>query len=123
MKRASAVASVVSLCIVFLANPIILILFGKEFHPSVEILCWLSAALIMVYPGYVMTQSLVILGRQKSYLYVSIIAAFTNIVLNCIFIPLWQAKGAAIATILTEAMVTFTAAVLIIRHIAYRRQG
>ena len=116
------VASVMSLGVIILAEPVIRILFGSAFSPSAGILCLLSAALIMVYPGYVMTQSLVILGKQKSYLYVSIIAAFTNIVLNCIFIPLWQAKGAAIATIFTEAMVTCVALVLIMRHVSYRRQ-
>jgi len=76
-----------------------------------------------VYPGYLMTQSLVILGKQRAYLVATISAAIINIALNCFFIPLWQAKGAAAATIITEAAVACIAAFIIIRHMKTRRQA
>ncbi len=117
------VSLLVAMSIVTLSTPIVVTLFGREFQPSAEILCLLAGTVVMVYPGYLMTQSLVILGKQKGYLFVTISAAVINIVLNCFFIPLWQAKGAAAATIITEASVTCIAAFIIIRHIKIRRQG
>lgn len=110
-------------CVVFLSRTIVAVLFGSEFLPSAGILGLLVIALIMVYPGYLLTQSLVILGKQRGYLYVAVSAAALNILLNLFFIPLWQAKGAAAATIVTEAVVTGITALVIVRQIALRRNG
>jgi O-antigen/teichoic acid export membrane protein len=106
-----------------LSTPIMVTLFGTEFEPSAGILSLLAGTIIMVYPGYLMTQSLVILGKQRGYLVVTISAAVINVVLNCLFIPLWQAKGAAVATIITEAVVTCIAGFIIIRHMKARRRA
>ncbi len=109
--------------IAMLSTPIVITLFGREFEPSAGILGLLAGTVIMVYPGYLMTQSLVILGKQRAYLVATISAAIINIALNCFFIPLWQAKGAAAATIITEAAMACIAAFIIIRHMKTRRQA
>ncbi len=107
-----------------LSTPIVVTLFGTEFQPSAGILGLLAVTVVMVYPGYLMTQSLVILGKQRGYLAATISAAIINIVLNCLFIPIWQAKGAATATIITEAAVACIAGFIIIRHLkTCRRQA
>ncbi len=127
LKKAVAVLLLLSVLVVVgiaaLSTPMVITLFGREFQPSAEILCVLAGTVVMVYPGYLMVQSLVILGKQKEYLYVTISAAVINIVLNCFLIPVWQAKGAAAATIITEASVTGIAAFIIMRHIKSRRQA
>lgn len=115
------VSLLVGLGIVALSTPITVTLFGRAFQPSAGILCLLAGTVVMVYPGYLMTQSLVILGKQRGYLYVTISAAIINVILNFFFIPLWQAKGAAAATIITEALVTCIAACIVFRLIKTRR--
>ncbi|HPW37503.1 MAG: oligosaccharide flippase family protein [Bacteroidales bacterium] len=107
--------------IIALSQQIIDILFGWEFLPSAGILCLLAGVLFMVYPGYMLIYSLVIMGRQRGYFYISLSAAVINILLNFFFIPIWQAKGAAAATIVTEAMVTGIASLIVMRQMNNRR--
>ena len=115
------IGALVSVFLYILAKPVILLAFGAEFSPAVGILVLLSLALLAVYPGYIATQTLVIIGRQKSYLLISIIASSMNIILNLIFIPIWQAKGAAVSTIITETMVTCMATFILLNCAKHER--
>jgi O-antigen/teichoic acid export membrane protein len=119
----AAVSVLAAGCIAALSRPIVTVLFGGEFLPSAGILFLLAGVLLMVYPGYLLTQSLVILGRQRWYLSVSVSAAVLNVLLNLVFIPLWQAKGAALSTIVTEAAVTGMAAWMVMSRTSHRRRG
>lgn len=87
------------------ASPVILTLYGEEFKKSDELLKLLSVAVIPVFIGHLTTQSLVALDKSKLYLLFTLIATFLNIGLNWVFIPRWQAFGAAYATVITETFV------------------
>lgn len=116
------IGALVTVFLYILAKPIILLVFGADFFPAIGILILLSLALLAVYPGYIATQTLVIVGRQKSYLLISIIAASTNIIMNLIFIPIWQARGAAVSTVITEAMVTCMATFMVLNCAKHERE-
>jgi O-antigen/teichoic acid export membrane protein len=85
-------------------GPFILTLaFGDKYVDAVPLLSWLLASLPFILPNYVLTQALVALGRERYYAGVTIVAALLNISLNLLLIPHMAAKGAALATIATEA--------------------
>ncbi|MGE4538874.1 MAG: oligosaccharide flippase family protein [Desulfovibrio sp.] len=85
-------------------GPFILTLaFGHKYAAAIPLLSWLLASLPFILPNYVLTQALVALGRERYYAGVTIAAAVLNIGLNLLLIPLLAAKGAALATIATEA--------------------
>ncbi|WP_428559326.1 MAG: polysaccharide biosynthesis C-terminal domain-containing protein [Solidesulfovibrio sp. DCME] len=88
-----------------LLGPWILTLaFGDKYVAAIPLLSWLLASLPFILPNYVLTQALVALGRERAYAVATIAAAVVNIALNLLLIPLLAAKGAALATVATEAM-------------------
>jgi len=87
-----------------LLGPFILTLaFGDKYAAAVPLLSWLLASLPFILPNYVLTQALVALGRERYYAGVAILAAGLNVGLNLLLIPHLAAKGAALATVCTEA--------------------
>ena len=87
-----------------LLGPFILTLaFGDKYADAIPLLAWLLGSLPFILPNYVLTQALVALGRERAYALLTVLAAVLNILLNLLLIPLLAAKGAALATIATEA--------------------
>ncbi len=87
-----------------LLGPFILTLaFGHKYQAAIPLLAWLLGSLPFILPNYVLTQALVALGREAYYAGVTIAAAVLNIGLNLLLIPHLAARGAALATIATEA--------------------
>ncbi len=88
-----------------LLGPYVLSLaFGDRYAAAIPLLSWLLASLPFILPNYVLTQALVALGRERAYAVATIVAAVVNIALNLLLIPLLAAKGAALATVATEAL-------------------
>jgi O-antigen/teichoic acid export membrane protein len=87
-----------------LLGPFILTLaFGDKYAAATPLLAWLLASLPFILPNYVLTQALVALGRERYYAGVTVAAASLNIALNFLLVPHLAAKGAALATVATEA--------------------
>jgi O-antigen/teichoic acid export membrane protein len=85
------------------AKPIVSLLFGASFDPSVgalQILIW-SAALM--YPGYFLGTALVAANLQKLSMKLNFLQAAINIGLNVLLIPQYGYFGASFATVLTVA--------------------
>lgn len=98
-------------------GPFILTLaFGDKYAAAIPLLSWLLASLPCILPNYVLTQALVALGRERYYASVTVLAAGLNIGLNLLLIPALAAKGAALATIATEAALCAGLAMSFVRH-------
>ena len=81
---------------------IVYIMYGAEFAPAampVKIVTWYTA---FSYLGVARNAWIVCENKQKYLKYMYGGAAVANIVLNLIFIPIWGASGAALATLLTQ---------------------
>lgn len=92
----------VSLLITFAAPLIVRILYGEAFMPTVvplRVITWYTA---FSYLGVARDIWVVCHQYQKYITYIYIIAAFCNVILNLIFIPLWGSGGAALASLLTQ---------------------
>lgn len=84
------------------SNPIILLLYGKEYYgakPALIISVWYCAFSLS---GSVNNIYLLSEGKSKFVQLISIFGALINILLNYLMIPKWGISGAAFATLLTQ---------------------
>lgn len=98
------VPAAIALCI--LSDDCVRILFGEnylEVTPSMQLLCVsLVTIALSNFTGY---QILVSIGKEKIVLYSTIIGAFINLCINIMSIPVMGYFGAAIAAVITEAVI------------------
>ncbi len=99
-----AISLPIAIGVTFLAGTAVRIVFGGEYAPStvsLSILIWsipIGALRNMPFTAF-MTQ-----GREGSILSLTAIAAGVNLVLNFALIPTFGIEGAAVATLITEAV-------------------
>ena len=99
-----------------LAEIIIQMFFAQEFQGSGEVLKILALAIPIIFWGYLMTQSLVALDHNRIYLAITAFAVLLNVLLNYWLIPEYGAEGAAIATVITEALIPLSCFIMILKH-------
>lgn len=100
--------------IYFLSPQIMRIIGGEEFVPGAMLLSILALALIFAILGGILTQCLNIsIRKEKVCAYATILSAVANVLLNIPFIILLQAKGAAITTVISEAIAFLFCAVCV----------
>jgi O-antigen/teichoic acid export membrane protein len=87
------------------AGEIVEIVFGPAYKSSVPLLRILILNVFLIYVNMTYGNPLIAWNKQKYYSYVIASGAGLNVLLNIILIPKYFAYGAAIATILTEAVV------------------
>ena len=93
--------------IIILSKPLILLLSGEEYLPSILSMQIISPIVIIISFGSLIgAQILPAIGKEKISFYSYIVGAITNISLNVIFIPKLGASGAAIGTVFAEFAVT-----------------
>jgi O-antigen/teichoic acid export membrane protein len=84
------------------------VFFGTEFSDCDVLIAGLSFTLIfMTWANIIRTQYLIPIKNDKPYVVSTVIGAIINLVFNMTFIPLLQAKGALIGTLLAEFSVFF----------------
>ncbi len=89
---------VISLLLVFLAAPLIRILFGSTFLPAVAPFIILLPGIIAFGIGGVLASDLAGRGKPQYAVYSSLTCLIINIILNIILIPKWGISGAAAAS-------------------------
>lgn len=92
---------------VFLAGPVVGLLYGAEYVaavPVLRILVWNTPFSMM---GAV--RNIWLLAEEKHHLLwrINLAGAVGNVILNSILIPRWGAEGAALASVLTQALANF----------------
>jgi PST family polysaccharide transporter len=98
----------ISLPLSLLSGSIINILFGSEFAdagPVLAIHLWASLA---VFLGVASSQFLLVEQLQKISFYRTLVGLVCNVILNLLLIPDMGAKGAAIATVVSYFVATFS---------------
>jgi O-antigen/teichoic acid export membrane protein len=102
------IAFSISLFEFIFAKYLILIIFGKAYLQSVSVLKIYTWAGIIVSLIIVMQQYLTIENKTKTIMVSSFLGAFANIILNIFLIPSFGINGAAIATIISYALIPIT---------------
>ena len=96
----------VSLGFTLLAEPIVRILLKEAFMGAVvplRIITWYTAFSFL---GVARNPWIVCQNKQKYMLPIYVISALANVVLNVIFIPVWGASGAAVASLIAQVLTT-----------------
>lgn len=101
-------AVALSLPISLFSEQIISILYGKSFEGSASVLAIHLWASIAVFLGISSSQHLLVNGWQKIAFYRTLIGMACNVTLNYVLIPSMGAVGAAIATLISYFVATFS---------------
>lgn len=96
-----------SLVLTLLAKPIVLILYGEAYSPSIvilQIITWYSA---FSYIGTVRNIWILAEEKQKYLWKINLSGAVLNVIGNFILIPIFGASGAAVASVATQFFTNF----------------
>lgn len=89
-----------------LADKIIGVLYGTgQYESSVLVLRILAVAIALMYVNGSFTQLLIATDRQRRLVVTAAVAAIVNVGMNLVLIPRLGAAGAALTTVVTEAVV------------------
>jgi len=105
----------VALGTVFVAGPLYRIVYPESYLPgviSLKILIW---ALALMFINSIQSSYMIASNWKRSLMYITAVGAALNIRLNFIFIPRYSYQGAAIATLISEAL-TGAGFFWVIRH-------
>lgn len=102
-----------------LAKPLIVLISGPDFLPSVGALKILIIATGIIFIGNLFGYLIVSVGIQKKMVKVYFLGALLNVILNLALIPNFSYIGASIATLITEFLVAILAIVIFRNSIQY----
>ncbi len=98
----------IALGIAILSRKLIIIIGGEAYVKGSTALVMLSIAMLFAIPAFFISSSMLILMRkERLFLYVTIAGAVINISANFFAIPNYSYNGAAFTTLLAEAVVLF----------------
>lgn len=92
--------------LMFVAAPVILLLFGEQYAESVSVLQIIAP--IILFAGMTNVLGIQILypkGQEKLVIFSTLAAAIVNVILNYILIPKYSYDGAAFASVMAEFVV------------------
>ncbi len=101
LKMNFAGGLVVAAGILIFAKWGILLLFGKEYLPAYHILQIFGFAMPMLFVNYYLGTYLVANEKQSKVLFLNIVSTLANIGMNYVLIPVYQGRGAAMATFIS----------------------
>ncbi len=110
----------INIPIMILARPIIIVLFGPDYSPSIEILkiyIWSSIGLFL---GWAVQYHLTSENFIKTIFITNLLAMITNVVLNIFLIPRIGLYGAAFATLISYSILPLS--VLVIKMKIFKKQ-
>ncbi len=91
-----------------IANNLIPIFYGKGYSPVISIMMIESIVIVLIgWSGTLGTQFLLPIKKVKAYTTSVMLGAVTNIIINFPLINIYGLKGAMIATVISEFVVTF----------------
>lgn len=108
IKLVTVLASAIAFGLMGISDVFSPVFFGEDFSACAPIIILLSITVFFIsWANVVRTQFLIPNHYDKIYIFSTIIGAIVNLVLNLIFIPKYQAMGAAIGTIAAEFTLMF----------------
>lgn len=102
-----------------LAKPLIMLIGGEEFEPSVAPLRILIGATGIIFIGNLFGHLIVATGAQRKMVKVYLLGAVLNVGLNIILIGRYSYIGASVATLVTELIVASLSMIVLYGSIQY----
>lgn len=100
-------ALIQNVAMTLLAQPIVWVLYGKEFFASVPVLMVVVWHTTFSYIGSVRNVWILAEEKQRYLWIINLSGAIINVVLNLVLIPIMGALGAAIASVVTQFFTNF----------------
>lgn len=105
----------------FIADPLILLLFGESFAPAGTTLKIASFLILALgFSNLFGTQVLLSYGAEKKLLLCTVAGALSNICMNLFLIPAFAQNGAAVASVISEALVTLLCVIYSMKYITIK---
>ena len=104
LRVLNLIAISIALPMTFLSKPLILLLYGQEFVEAGTILATHIWASLFVFMGVATSPWFIAEGLTDLSFRRTLLGAITNVVLNFILIPKYAGGGAAIATVISQAI-------------------
>lgn len=102
----SLVAIPIAVYFIVMSPNVVNILGGNEYAPAIKCMQIITLAIVPLGIGNIATaQILTPTGRERFTMYSTICGAIINLIVNAIMIPMWGAKGAALATVIAESII------------------
>ena len=111
------IALPIAIGITLLSDKIILLIYGTEFANSATVLQILMCALIFSFVNPLLLQLLIAMDKQKLLTVSTGTCAIVNVTLNFTLIPILGYNGAAIATVITNAVLFVAAFYFVSKHL------
>jgi O-antigen/teichoic acid export membrane protein len=89
---------------VWLARPLMSLLFGPAYLPAVKPLQILAGGAIFVFSTWILHAAAIATNLDRRLLLTTGVGLGSNVALNLLFIPRWGMVGAAWATVIAEAV-------------------
>ena len=107
----------ITISVTFLADRIIFLIYGAEFKYSAGVLQILIWAFILSSINSVLLNLLISINQQKLNTISITLCAITNVILNFFLIPILSYNGAALATVVTKAVLLLASFFFVSRHL------
>lgn len=104
-----------ALSLILAARPIIAALAGAAYEPAVDVLRIQALALVATFLAIGCQFPLLALHRYRALLIANLAALLASVTLASILVPLYEARGGAIATVAAELALAVTTGVLLTR--------
>ena len=102
--------------LLFLSGPVILLFCGREYAAAVPVMRIITPVILFIAFGQFFSDQIFLPTRNDAFsFYPVLIAAVLNVCMNAVLIPRYGAMGAALATVISEAVVCFVKLVLCAR--------
>lgn len=112
---------VVAILLYLLADPLVGLIYGSAFENASGILKILSLAVLFTYISNLATALLPAVDRTPEFVTIVSLSALINVSLNLALIPRYGARGAALATVVTECATAVTGMFFLARYLRERR--
>ena len=101
------------LWIVMLGPRLMVLLFGKGYEAAGITLRIMGVVAVLLFMNSLFVYLFSALGKQKSYMTSIAISLLINLLLDLLFIPIWDIEGAAVATLCSE-LALYTSGILLL---------
>ena len=92
--------------IMLVSEDLIRLLFGESFLPATGTMNILSFSILtVVFSNFIGNQVLIALGKENQVMISTVAGAGLNVIMNAFLISKWSIQGAAIASVITQAVV------------------
>lgn len=109
--------------VLLLAEPVVVLLAGRDYASAAPILCILVLAVLAKPWSRLFGITLDAIGRPKLNFALLAAALVGNVILNLIFIPLWGVKGAALASLCAIWGMTIAGQIILLRILPVQQRN